>query len=88
MLSRKGVNISFGERDEKIAIVKVRSMIGSNNEADFIDFSLNINLIFKIWLIESALFPDSGWFFGSNLGDMIYINKGVLFCIYANNALL
>jgi hypothetical protein len=48
MLSRKGVNISFGERDEKIAIVKVRSMIGSNNEADFIDFSLNINLIFKI----------------------------------------
>ncbi len=88
VLSCKREDIGLGECDKKIAIVKIGPTVSRDYKANFINLPLHINFVSVIGLVKSTLFPNGGRLFCSNLGNIICVMRGVLFCTSAKRALL
>jgi hypothetical protein len=88
VLAGQREDIGLGERDEEIAVVQIGTTVGSDHQAYLIDLPLHVDLVSEVGLVESALLPDGGRLFGSNLGHVVWVRGVVLFWTSAKRALL
>lgn len=88
VLAIKRTQMSFGQRDEEVAIVEIGAGVSRDHEADIIDLGLQIDFVLEVGHVLLTLCPDRGRILAFYPGHVIYIVLPVLFCTYSNSALL